>query len=542
MSPPARRYLRDVLKGIKATVGVIDAQAATAFAVGKDVAPGPFKAVVTALEILYTRCKGMKHHRKQSQQLFDFCRTIVCAIDANVQDGLSLDDKIPHIEKLHQLLVDTCQQLQVIDAYPPFKAFAEHENIKQSFVDLRVALTESFDIFGISTLLRLQKVSEDFAAAATEDLHQIIDSIQELGQKVDMLQSTMVQFQSLLQLAPPSTVFEATRRLQVRARVEPDGSASQRSSLVTLREMQIKAGGPPLPLVDLANEAQRLPTSTLISHGAKADMWQGCWLGDPSWPLALKYPRASSVEAPLKPAHVMRFHRQLTLLQRVNHRNVIRLLGVKYKSDESSDAEEGKATVEFIAFPWMQNGNILTYMAKHKQADGVKLMLDVARGLAHLHNQQPPIVHRAVQPSNILINDDGEAVVSDFDIAKALSEDDHGSTFTVSNGAQDAMRWMAPELSDGRSEQSADVYSWAMTALQVLSGLPPFFRIKQPGRVVIEVSQMKRPLPEDYPPDSFPDGIWPLFQQCWRHDPAERPTMGDVVEAICQMRPDLKFV
>lgn len=101
-SSPARKDLRDTLKGINITGSTIDAQAAIAFAIGKDVAPGPFKGVVTALEALYTRCTGMKRHRKQSQHLFDFCKTIVSEIDTNVRNGLSLDDNTPHVERLRQ--------------------------------------------------------------------------------------------------------------------------------------------------------------------------------------------------------------------------------------------------------------------------------------------------------------------------------------------------------------------------------------------------------------------------------------------------------
>lgn len=68
---------------------------------------------------------------------------------------------------------------------------------------------------------------------------------------------------------------------------------------------------------------------------------------------------------------------------------------------------------------------------------------------------------------NILINDAEEAVVSDFGLAKILDLESSGISYTLSNGAETQLRWMAPELSDGTCDTPADVYAWAMTALQV---------------------------------------------------------------------------
>lgn len=70
--------------------------------------------------------------------------------------------------------------------------------------------------------------------------------------------------------------------------------------------------------------------------------------------------------------------------------------------------------------------------------------------------------------SNILIDDQREAIVADFGLAKALNDlDSGGANYTLSNGAQVSMRWMAPELSDALYGTPADVYAWGMTALQV---------------------------------------------------------------------------
>lgn len=65
------------------------------------------------------------------------------------------------------------------------------------------------------------------------------------------------------------------------------------------------------------------------------------------------------------------------------------------------------------------------------------------------------------------MDNDGEAIVADLGLTKAISDLDGSANYTLSNGAQVCMRWMAPELSEAAYGIPADVYAWSMTALQV---------------------------------------------------------------------------
>lgn len=72
----------------------------------------------------------------------------------------------------------------------------------------------------------------------------------------------------------------------------------------------------------------------------------------------------------------------------VRHRNVLELYGFC----------DGLTTDMKLVYPWMENGNILAYLSKNPGADRIRLMLDVACGVAHLHAQAPVIVHGALKP------------------------------------------------------------------------------------------------------------------------------------------------
>lgn len=92
--------------------------------------------------------------------------------------------------------------------------------------------------------------------------------------------------------------------------------------------------------------------------------------------------------------------------------------------------------------------------------------LGMAAGLQYLHSQN--ILHGALQPSNVLIGAEGEAVLSDFALAKHLASDSLNSRSNTFTGT---LRYQAPEISDNKPMSAAsDVYSWAMTALEVISG------------------------------------------------------------------------
>lgn len=79
--------------------------------------------------------------------------------------------------------------------------------------------------------------------------------------------------------------------------------------------------------------------------------------------------------------------------------------------------------------------------------------------------------HGDIQPSNVLISDDGHGVLGDFALAKALEAKDDLPLNTQSNSDIQSMRYQAPEITDNIGMTPAvDIYSWAMTTLEIVSG------------------------------------------------------------------------
>lgn len=185
----------------------------------------------------------------------------------------------------------------------------------------------------------------------------------------------------------------------------------------------------------------------------------------------------------------------------------------------------------------------------------------MALGLQYIHRQG--VLHGDIQPSSILIAEDGRAQISDFSFARFCLEG--GSTDTrTGSGQLDGMRYHAPEteVMDATVDKPADVFSWGRTALEVVSGRTcisieviswspelscltfltgnagcPYFASRKLAEII---SQHDQPLKsEDYSCSvlrEYPD-LWELLERCWRKDPEERPTVDEVVTALDRMPP-----
>jgi len=103
----------------------------------------------------------------------------------------------------------------------------------------------------------------------------------------------------------------------------------------------------------------------------------------------------------------------------------------------------------------------------------------VAQLCAALHyaHDTAKIVHRDIKPANILVTDDGQLKVTDFGIARSLSETRTRLTMQGSAGVRGTLPYMSPQQLRGDRPQAADdIYALGATLYELLAGKPPFFR------------------------------------------------------------------
>jgi len=154
---------------------------------------------------------------------------------------------------------------------------------------------------------------------------------------------------------------------------------------------------------------------------------------------------------------------------------------------------------------------------------------------------QKRVVHGDLKTSNVLIDSSLSPVLCDFGRSKVIEERGYTTRFVAGSA-----RYMAPELlpqsedSDGDDggengtpppplTAEADVYSYSMVSLEVLSGKSPFYGHVHDLAIPLLVMNGKRPKFHRYRCSALTQRVQVLLAECWHHDTSQRPGMSEVV-------------
>ncbi|HMA19673.1 MAG TPA: serine/threonine-protein kinase, partial [Gemmatimonadaceae bacterium] len=220
-----------------------------------------------------------------------------------------------------------------------------------------------------------------------------------------------------------------------------------------------------------------------------------------------------------------RFKREVLLAARLQHPHIVPLFSV--------GEVEGMA---FYTMPYIEGQSLRARLAKGPLSisEAIVILRDVARALAYAHEKD--VAHRDIKPDNILIAGTS-AVITDFGVAKALSEASVSGDLTTAGVALGTPAYMAPEqvAADPTIDVRTDIYSFGVTAYELLTGATPFPGVT--GRAVMAAHVLETPKPVDEVRWEIPAALAALVMRCLAKDPDDRPQTASAIVAALESIP-----
>ncbi|KAK9153386.1 hypothetical protein Sjap_000866 [Stephania japonica] len=227
---------------------------------------------------------------------------------------------------------------------------------------------------------------------------------------------------------------------------------------------------------------------------------------------------------------------EVNFLGQLRHPNLVKLIGYCCEDDH-----------RLLVYEFMFRGSLENHLFRKAAvplswATRMMIALGAAKGLAFLHNAERPVIYRDFKTSNILLDSDYTAKLSDFGLAKAGPQ---GDETHVSTRVMGTYGYAAPEyVMTGHLTARSDVYSFGVVLLELLTGRRSVDKTRPSKEQSLvdwarpklndkrKLLQIIDPRLEDQYPVKAAQKACSLAYYCLSQNPKARPLMSDVVETL----------
>src|SRR5438309_4534701 len=211
-----------------------------------------------------------------------------------------------------------------------------------------------------------------------------------------------------------------------------------------------------------------------------------------------------------------RFEREIRLAAALQHPHIVPLLTAGSQGD-----------LLYYVMPHIAGESLRARIAHERElpvGDTVRILRDVCDALAYAHGHG--IVHRDVKPDNVLLSGK-HALVTDFGVAKAVSNSSGAATLTSLGMALGTPAYMAPEQAAGdpNVDHRADLYAVGALGYELLAGRPPFSGMSPQGTLAAQVTASPDPVTQHRA--TVPPALAALIMRCLAKHPADRPQSAE---------------
>ncbi|XP_031257757.1 serine/threonine-protein kinase BCK1/SLK1/SSP31-like isoform X2 [Pistacia vera] len=269
--------------------------------------------------------------------------------------------------------------------------------------------------------------------------------------------------------------------------------------------------------VDLDNDCldyeilwEDLTIGEQIGQGSCGTVYHGLWYGsDVAIKVFSKQEYSDDV--------IHSFRQEVSLMKRLRHPNILLFMGAVTSPQRLC-----------IVTEFLPRGSLFRLLqrntAKLDWRRRVLMALDIARGVSYLHHCTPPIIHRDLKSSNLLVDKHWTVKVGDFGLSRLKHE-----TYLTTKTGKGTPQWMAPEvLRNEPSDEKSDVYSFGVILWELATEKIPWDNLNS-MQVIGAVGFMNQRL--EIPKDVDPQ--WAsIIESCWHSDPQRRPSFQELLDRL----------
>lgn len=234
------------------------------------------------------------------------------------------------------------------------------------------------------------------------------------------------------------------------------------------------------------------------------------------------------------------FLAELTIINRLRHRNLVRLLGWCHKNGKLLLVYEYMRKGSLDMHLFTVTGEPLSWTLRYK------IVVGVASALHYIHHEyDQKVVHRDIKASNIMLDSNFNARLGDFGLARAL--DNEKTSYAEAEGVLGTVGYIAPEcFHTGKATQHSDIYAFGALLIEVVSGQRPGTKLNgfqfmvdyvwslyREGRIMEAVDKR---IADDYNNEEA-NRLLLLGLACSHPIASERPKTKDIVQMISGAQP-----
>ncbi|KAK8472266.1 hypothetical protein PHAVU_002G154800 [Phaseolus vulgaris] len=245
-----------------------------------------------------------------------------------------------------------------------------------------------------------------------------------------------------------------------------------------------------------------------IGQGSYAIVYHGIWNG--SDVAAKVYFGNGYTEETLQD-----YRKEIDIMKRLRHPNVLLFMGAVYSPERLA-----------IVTELLPRGSLFKNLHRNNQTLDIRrrlrMALDVAKGMNYLHHRNPPIVHRDLKSSNLLVDKNWTVKVGDFGLSRLKD-----ATLLNTKSGRGTPQWMAPEvLRNEPSNEKSDVFSFGVILWELMTHSIPWKNLNSLQVVgVVGFVDRRLDLPDDLDPY-----VASIINDCWRSDPEKRPSFEELIQ------------